>query len=312
MIIGILRHGELKYAEKELLKIGRKRGHQMKLINPLTTQLSIGIKPEIDILISRAEINSWEEPVMDAYCRVLDFYEFWNIPIINGKQATLNAQDKFRTHVLTNMVGIPTPKTEIKHNISNLRKRETNKFKEPYIIKKVYGGRGEGVYLINNELDLKRIEEFFSQEEPFIIQEYLNLEKNKQGGFKDMRLWVCRNEFTEKPEFVGGFYRNSNKNNFRTNLCTGGWITKIKKINPKISKIAEKSLEAINADVAGIDVAISQEGKIYLIEINISFDSTEEMRKIVGCSIEEKILNLAENRVKKIKIIEQSPAVFNQ
>ena len=34
-----------------------------------------------------------------------------------------------------------------------------------------------------------------------------------------------------------------------------------------------------------------------------SFDSTEEMRKIVGCSIEEKILNLAENRVKKIKII---------
>src|SRR3989338_3655276 len=261
MRIGILRHGGQGYAENELLRIGQERGHQIEIINPYTTPLSLGIRPEIDALISRAEISSYAGS--DAYFRVLDFYEAWGIPIINGKQATLNAQDKFRTHALVAMAGVPTPRTVIYYgteSLKNICTEETRDF--PVVIKKPYGGRGEGVFFFKGRDDLEEIAGAFSEDEPFLIQEYIPLEKNEQGNFRDIRVWVCRNATTEQPECLGGFYRNSNKGSFHTNLCAGGRITKIGSLQAGISDMAKKSLEAIAADVAGVDIGLSQDGRI--------------------------------------------------
>ncbi|MEK6845872.1 MAG: YheC/YheD family protein, partial [Nanoarchaeota archaeon] len=256
MKIGILRHEILGYAENELLRIGWERGHQVEVINPYAAQLSVGIRPEVDILISRAEIETFGDSVMDAYFRVLDFYGAWSIPIINGKQATLNAQDKFRTHALVAMTGVHTPRTVINYGAQAIRDSFIEgRWNLPYVIKKPYGGRGKGVFFVRCKDDLEEIANFFSECEPLIVQEYIPLEKNKQGDFVDMRLWACRNATTEKPECLGGFYRNSANGNFLTNLCAGGRISKMSTVPDGVSDMVEKSLEAITADVAGIDVA---------------------------------------------------------
>ncbi len=302
MKIGILHHREpgreLGYAENELLRIGQERGHQMEVVNPYNAPLSIGSRPELDALVSRAEINTYADS--DAYFRVMDFCEAWGIPIINGRQATLNAQDKFRTHALVSIMGVPTPKTVLYCGYPVLRTiiyDQSDNF--PYVIKKPYGGRGEGVFFVHSRDDLEEIADSFTQYEPLILQEYIPLGKNEQGHFRDLRVLVCRNATTEQPECLGGYYRNSTDGSFHTNIHAGGEITKIDVLPEGVSEIVEKSLGIIGADVAGVDVAQSQEGELYLLEINISFTSRREIREIIGVPIEEKMLELAESRVNR-------------
>jgi len=295
MNIGILRHEKIGYAENELVKIGRERGHNMRIIHPHVANIRIEDRPEVDAVISRAEINTFGNSITDAYFRVLNFYESWNIPIINGSRATLNAQDKFRTHVLVARAGLNTPKTIIGYGSEEIKKN-IEAWTFPYVIKKPYGSRGEGVLFAHDREDLEEISDRFSEDEPFLIQEYIPLERNEEGNFRDMRLWVCRNSITERPEFLGGMYRNSTNGDFRTNISVGGKSEYMKEFPEDVSYMAEKSLDAIDADVAGIDIARSQEGEVYLIEINISFDSRIEIQSEIGISIEENILDLAEHR----------------
>ena len=304
-----MRHSKKDFAEQRIIEIASARGHLINIINPLRLCLSSHTNIEdYDIIISRAEINRFEDNVTDAYLRTLDYFESIGIPVINSSKATLIAQDKFRTHLLVKRAGIPTPSTFLVHTLEEIQNLiRNNRVRYPFVIKTLYGGCGKGVFLTKNERELREaLRKNFKEGESILVQERINLETNMGGGFRDMRIWVVRNPYTNKAMFVGGVYRNAQIGQFITNLSDGGNITPIESYESDVINVSERALESIGADVAGIDLARDENGNLYLLEINISFYTEPIFEETMGVNIWEHVIDLAESRIINNIIINSS------
>ncbi len=309
--IGILRHLSIKEAEqlsidnkaeKLMVEAAQSRGHHIEFINPLHMVCSTSNEQEYDVIISRAEINSFSEPVMDAYLRALDYFQTKEIPVINNAWATINAQDKFRTLLLAQSAGIQIPLTFIVYFIEDIEVLlGAGKIVYPFFIKNPYGGCGKSVYLIENHEGLCGIvAKKFQAGEAILVEERIDLETDERGDVKDMRLWVVRDAETNKARFVGGAYRTAARGHYLTNASAGGRVSAMEQpYNPAIARFAEQALESIGADVAGIDVARDKKGNLYLIEINISFFTNQVFLDTIGINIWELVMDLAESRAEK-------------
>ncbi|MFH0837408.1 MAG: YheC/YheD family protein [Candidatus Aenigmatarchaeota archaeon] len=299
LLIGILKHDKIGYAEQRLIEIGRSRGHVVEIINPLNIVLGDGVL-KYDVIISRAEINSFREDVTDAYFRLLEYFESIGVPVINSARSLLISQDKFRTHFVMRQNNISVPNSVLVHGIKSVWNSLKGQIRYPFVIKKPYGGRGEGVFVINNIDELRKAEISFTDSSAVLVQDYIELETNEDGCFRDMRIWVCRDPETEIPVFLGGFYRNASSGSYLTNLSRNGIITPIINYDDNVIKMAETVLDAIGADVAGIDIARDCHGALYFLEANASFDTTQESVNAVGVDVWSMVMDLAENRTMKM------------
>jgi ribosomal protein S6--L-glutamate ligase len=299
--IGLLRHVANGRGEERLIETARSRGHIIELINPF--QVTLGINPHSDynIIISRAEINSFTAEETDAYLRVLEYYQNQGIPIINSGVSIINAQDKFRTHVLVSQRNLRTPTTFLAYNLKDVQSLIIhNQITYPCVLKNPYGGRGEDIFLVKDDERLKQtIQQNFSNLKPILVQEFISSEANNEGGQRDMRIWVCRHPITNRAQFIGGIYRNARMGTFLTNISQQGYRTPIEQYSDDIKRISESALEAIGADVAGIDLMRDRQGNIYLLEINICFDVGDDSEKIIGENIWKYVIDLAESRAVK-------------
>jgi RimK family alpha-L-glutamate ligase len=291
-IIGVLRHEENGHAEEQIIKAGEAKDAEIIMIDPFT--ITIGIQPDFirnhgkilncDGIISRCEISSCLAAECEAYLRLLQFYENRGVPIINSSQSIINCQDKFRTHFCLAQNGLPTPKTFITYEYnSGINLLAEGKLKFPFIVKKIYGSRGTGVYKVDSIRNLERLyESCFQAGEVLFYQEFLYLERNRKGEIRDYRVWVVRDKFTGKAKTLGAVHRNAQASNFLTNVVHGGYVSEIKDLSPEIAGLGEEALEAVSADVAGVDIAKTTEGKLYVEEINISFETGEKTQRFIG------------------------------
>jgi ribosomal protein S6--L-glutamate ligase len=298
--IGILRHIAQGNGETRLMETANERGHTIELINPFSVTLDLNPTSEYDVIISRAEINAFTSEEMDAYLRVIEYYRNQGVPVINSGEAILNAQDKFRTHALAAQRNIRTPSTFLAYGLTDVRSLITsNRMTFPCVLKNPYGGRGEGIFLARNHNQLSNaIRRNFNNLNPVLVQEFIASESNDAGGQRDMRIWVCRNPSTNRAQFIGGIYRNARHGTFLTNISQQGYRTPIEQYPEDIQRVSEEALEAIGADVAGIDLMRDRQGNIYLLEINICFDIGVGAEKLIGENIWEYVIDLVEARVR--------------
>ncbi len=307
--VGVLRHAYMDHAEDKIQYNGQEKGLNVVILDPF--EITIGANPnqvinhgsmlDCDGIISRAEISSCLAPESEAYLRILQFYECREVPVINSSRSTILCQDKFRTHFTLSSVGIPTPKTFVTYNLENAKRiMEKEKLEFPVIAKNIYGSRGDGVDKVNNIDEMINIfdKKFYEGKNAFMIQEFIPLERNEKNEVKDYRLWVVRDSLTNRAKTLGGVYRNAREGNFKTNVKENGYVTKIEKIPENVAKIGEKTLEAICADVAGVDVGISENGKPYVLEVNISFDSGPRTERFIGHDVWSYVIDLLISRIK--------------
>lgn len=304
-IIGLLRHEENGHAEEQIITTGKAKDIEVINIDPF--KVTIGIQPDFirnhgkilkcDGVISRCEITSCLASECEAYLRLLQFYENRNIPIINSSQAIIKCQDKFRTHFCLAQNGIPTPKTYLTYDYdSGIKLLAEGKLNFPFIVKKIYGSRGTGVYKVDSLQSLKKLyERYFKPGEVLFYQEFLYLDRNQKGEVRDYRVWVARDR-SGKAKTLGGVYRNARAGNFLTNSTQGGYVTEIKVLPEEVARLAEDSLEAVAADVAGIDIARTTDGKLYVEEINISFDTGSKTQSLIG-DVWSEVLDLIVSRI---------------
>ena len=207
-----------------------------------------------------------------------------NIPVINSSQSIVKSQDKFRTHLNLAQNGIPTPKTFLTYEFkSGINLLAEGKLNFPFVVKKVYGSRGNGVYKIYSMRELERLYETeFTHGEVLFYQEFLELERNQKGEIRDYRLWVIRDPFSGRAKTIGAVHRNAKAGEFRTNTKQGGYISPIHSLPSEIKELGEKALEAITGDVAGVDVARTVDGRLFVEEINISFDTGKASQELIG------------------------------
>jgi RimK family alpha-L-glutamate ligase len=305
-LIGVLRHDYKGHAEEQLIQIGKERGLEVVLIDPFT--ITLGVQPdtirnhgtslECDGIVSRCEISSCLAPESEAYLRLLQFYEKKGVPIINSSQSIIKCQDKFRTHYNLSKLGAPTPKTFVTYEYQRAEKIIIEKELEfPIIIKKIYGSRGDGVYKVNSFEEMKNLYHYrFSPREVLLLQEHLYLEVNDEGEVRDYRIWVVRDKSTGKSKTMGGVHRNARNGNFRTNVSHGGYVTRVKGLAKEVAWLGEIALDAVSGDVAGIDIARTKDGNLYVEEVNISFDTGVKTQNYIG-DIWSEVLDLLVTRI---------------
>ena len=123
----------------------------------------------------------------------------------------------------------------------------------PMIVKEAYGSFGEQVYLANDKESLNKIVDSLGYKD-FLLQEFISTSKGR-----DIRVNVVGDKA------IVSMLRE-NKNDFRSNISSGGSGTKYEP-KPEYLDLAVKASKALGLDFAGVDVLFGKDGPI-ICEVN--------------------------------------------
>jgi ribosomal protein S6--L-glutamate ligase len=127
------------------------------------------------------------------------------------------------------------------------------KIQFPVVVKTTYGSKGAGVYKCNSSAE---IEEILNQvQNPLLIQKYI-----ENDG--DIRVFIIGNHIQ------GAIKRkSSNQHEFRNNVSLGG-TAEIYNLTETEAKLALDAAQALEFDIAGVDLIQSHDGKTFIMEVN--------------------------------------------
>ncbi|WP_240838568.1 RimK family alpha-L-glutamate ligase [Acidaminobacter sp. JC074] len=169
--------------------------------------------------------------------------ELAGLPVFNSSQAMRNCHDKWTTHQELSKHGIPSPRTLFSEHPVTFEDIEKI-LKLPFIIKDIYGAKGEHVYLINDE---KEFYQAVDECDHPIFQEYI-----KASFGKDIRVHVIGDEA------VTSVLRKSHSG-FKSNFSQGGYAENYEP-DEIVKKLAIDSTKALGLDFSGVDILFTENG----------------------------------------------------
>lgn len=194
-------------------------------------------------------------------------YEIMNlgIKVFNSVDAVRLCDDKAFTYAYLIKRSVLTPKTVVSpltfyvpiekyfNEIKVLMKE--NKIGYPCIVKERRSSLGLGVYLVKNDVELKKVFKTFGYRE-LIIQEYIAYQKGT-----DYRVYLINH----KPVIA---VTRVNKKDFRSNVEQGGVMSLIKKPEPTLLSEAIKASKALKLDFGAVDLVKAKDHRYYVLEVN--------------------------------------------
>lgn len=186
---------------------------------------------------------------------VLRLLELNGVKCFNTPEANDMARNKMLAYQLLVAKGLPVPKT-----ISQLADERTLTYEEllaifgskEFVVKGYFGHQGDAVYLVKNKAEFDELMKIVGKS--VFFQEYI---KSSYG--RDLRAYV-----------IGGKYKGAamrkSENDFRSNLALGGKAYAYP-YDPEAEEIAIAAAEALNLDIAGVDLLFGENGYV-VCEIN--------------------------------------------
>ncbi|MCJ7804712.1 ATP-grasp domain-containing protein [Patescibacteria group bacterium] len=168
------------------------------------------------------------------------------------------AGDKLTSYVRLSLAGLPTiPAYFCWHTkIEEKRKEIIDKLGLPLVAKQLSSQRGKGVFLINKIDDFEILNKDFPEGE-FLFQKFY-------PGKKEYRLLVLK-------ETIGSFEEKiKSPGEFRANLSLGAQeeFIDIKKMPKEMKDTAVKAAKVLDVQIAGVDILVDKNDKIWLLEVN--------------------------------------------
>ena len=187
--------------------------------------------------------------------------EKMNVRLFNSARSVLLCDNKSLMYQELANKGIIIPRTFIAPKTFeglNYSKRDflNNVIDEigfPMIVKEAYGSFGEQVYLANDKESLNKIVDSIGYKD-FLLQEFIASSKGR-----DIRINVVGDKA------IVSMLRE-NKNDFRSNISSGGTGTKFDP-KPEYLDLVVKASKALGLDFAGVDVLFGKDGPI-ICEVN--------------------------------------------
>lgn len=213
--------------------------------------------------------------------------------VINSSDFIRICDDKALTSVIASNLDIAAPKTitppliyedEIsEERLNNFSKNVSNNFIYPVIGKLSFSSLGKGVFLLQNEEEVKEFYlKYFST--PFIIQEYIESFKSNS-----IRIIII-------GEQIIGAIQRINENDFRSNIGTN--YSKIYQLDEKCLTFARNIAEKLHIKYAGVDVLLDKDNNPLLCEIN-SNAFFEEFEKTTHINVAKTFLEFVINDLGK-------------
>ena len=172
------------------------------------------------------------------------------VPVFNSEDTIEMVGDKLHTHQILAQAEIPTQTTLLGKFPVNLDLvQETIGF--PVVVKTRLGSNGSGVFLIehpNAFSDLMRLIEETNPNIQLIFQQFVAASRGR-----DLRLFVV------KGQVIAAMERRAKEGDFKANYSTGGSVHAFEPDEEAV-KLAIKTTEVLDIDVAGVDLLFTENG----------------------------------------------------
>jgi len=217
---------------------------------------------------------------------VIRHLENQGVIVINPSSSVELAKDKLATIQILNSNNIPIPKTMLAKFPIEIKQVE-KEFDYPFVLKKVSGTQGKGIFLIEKKAHMEDITELIQHSKDYrsdlIIQEFIKPSKGR-----DIRVIIIGG----KP--IGAMLRTAPRGRFKSNFSAGGKVENFE-LNKNIEWIAIESTRILGLDVSGVDILFNGD-KYIICEVNSS-PGFEGFEKATGINIAENILQYIRARI---------------
>lgn len=164
--------------------------------------------------------------------------------------------DKLTDLIKLNLAGIKIPDMFYARDFSEF-KSASKKLGYPVIVKSTRMGKGVGVFKIDDEKELDALLDELVNEgkeaKSYIMQEFIPYKYDLRCLIIGDRVFTMR--------------RIPEKGEFRANFSLGGDV-ELFDLDERGKKFALKAMNAVNMDVAGVDVLIDKDDNRYILEVN--------------------------------------------
>ncbi|PJA46956.1 hypothetical protein CO172_03310 [Candidatus Uhrbacteria bacterium CG_4_9_14_3_um_filter_36_7] len=236
--------------------------------------------PACDVIICRTAI--YEEPSLHSV--TTEFLQEKGYLLINAYPTVSLSRNKLAQHLILSKYKIPMPSWAIirwPDQIDTVIK----KIGFPMILKVAIGGKGKGIFYVENLKTLQPILDYLHVRDgnPVIIQKFI-----QEAQEKDIRVFIIGDQV------VAAMQRKAKQDDVRANIGSGG-TGSIFLLTDKIKSVALRAAQAMNLEIAGVDIVLSKNGPLVL-EVN-SCPGLHEIQTVTGIDIAGKILDYAVEKV---------------
>jgi ribosomal protein S6--L-glutamate ligase len=292
MNIVILSRSRELYSTQALIKAARRRGHQIKVLDHMHVDLSLGNKQSklyyhrqhvrgVHGLIPRIGASATNYGVL-----VIRHFIQQGVFSLLRPEALLRARNKFACLQVLAHHNVPIPETII--SAAGLSGKEIFNIlgAPPYIIKLLESTHGNGVMKVNSVPNAAALlGQFIQTNERTIIQKYI-----KESKGEDIRVFIVGNEI------VASMKRIPAPGEFRSNLHRGGAGYKVR-LSEEEKKVSLRAANLMGLDIAGVDLLRSNQGP-RVLEVNAS-PGLEGIETVTQVDVAGKIIEYLEQSVKQ-------------
>jgi ribosomal protein S6--L-glutamate ligase len=294
MKLAILSRNSKLYSTQRLIEAARKRGHTVRVLDPLRCYMRIA--PGAFEMHYKGRALSGYDAVLPRIGASVTFYgtavlrqfEMMGAYTPNPSDAILRARDKLRCHQLLARQDIGLPRTVFGDNPDDTTDLLRMLGKPPHVIKLTEGSQGNGVILAER-LSASRsvIEAFRGLYANFLVQEFIGEAKGA-----DLRCFVVG------TEVVAAMRRQARKGEFRSNLHRGGSAKPVQ-LTEEERETALRAARVMGLNVAGVDLLRSRRGPLVL-EVNSS-PGLEGIEGATGQDVAGAVIEYIDARVRRTK-----------
>ncbi|PQB06645.1 alpha-L-glutamate ligase [Polaribacter filamentus] len=264
MKIAILSANPNLYSTRRLVEAGKKKGHEMIIIDHTKCDLVIEKKKPM-VIYKGEEVLGLDGVIPRIGASVTFFgtavvrqFEMMKVFTATESQALVRSRDKLRSLQILSRAGLGLPKTVFSNyskNVGNIIDRVDG---APLVIKLLEGTQGLGVVLADNRNSAESILEAFNGlKARVIVQEFI-----KEAKGADLRVFII------DGVVVGAMKRQGKEGEFRSNLHRGG-TAEIVTLTDEEENAALKAAKVMGLGIAGVDMLQSDRGPL-ILEVNSS------------------------------------------
>ena len=283
------------YSTRRLTQAARKRGHTVRVMNPLDFTMVLSTRnPElyykgrkvekVDAVIPRIG------PSITFYgLAVVRQFEMMGVYCVNESNPIARSRDKLRAlQLLSRSDEIGVPATAIARKPDYARRMLSHVGGAPAIVKLIEGSQGAGVVIVDSRQSFDSvIDAFHAIGQNILIQSFV-----KEAKGTDIRAFVVGRRV------VAAMTRSAVEGEFRSNVHRGGSAARTK-LPPEYRKAAVTAAHRMGLNVAGVDMLASDHGPM-IMEVNSS-PGLQGIERSSGTDVADSIITYIERNARPEK-----------
>jgi len=264
MKIAILSRNSRLYSTQRLVEAARRRGHSVRVLDPLRCYMRIAAGVfeihykgralrGLDVVVPRIGAS-----VTFYATAVLRQFEMMGVRTPNSADAILRSRDKLHALQLLGRDGIGLPTTVFGDNPDDTADLLKMLGEPPHVIKLNEGAQGQGVLLAETRSSAQgMIEAFRGLYANFLVQEFI-----REAKGADLRCFVVGGKV------IAAMQRQAVDGDFRSNIHRGGTALPVV-LTAQETAVAIHAARVMGLGIAGVDLLRSHRGPLVL-EVNSS------------------------------------------